>query len=50
MTLEEGNSVARRPEIWAMAGAERQQLGRCMAGVVLSVSAQPPAFASACCD
>ena len=39
MTLEEGVGAGRRPDIWAMAGEERQQQGRCVAGLVLSVGA-----------
>jgi hypothetical protein len=37
VTLEEAHSCARRPEIWAMPGPQRQLLGRCVAGLALSV-------------
>jgi hypothetical protein len=38
VSLEEAYSTARRPEVWAMPGAERQALGRCVAGLALVVS------------
>ncbi|KAL4448106.1 hypothetical protein ABPG75_005325 [Micractinium tetrahymenae] len=36
VTLEEGHSCSRRPEVWAMAGEQRQALGRCVAGLSLA--------------
>eukprot|EP00887_Chlorella_sp_A99_P004604 scaffold4.g4604.t1 len=35
VSLEEGGKAARRPEVWAMAGGERQRRGRCLAGLAL---------------
>jgi len=48
VTLEEGHAVQKRPEIWAMAGEERQQLGRCLAGLVLSVRVRTCARCACC--
>ncbi|CAL8464813.1 g4348 [Coccomyxa elongata] len=41
--LEEGDTSAKRSEIWAMAGEEREALGRCVAGLQLTAErAKPP--------
>ncbi|KAK9846251.1 hypothetical protein WJX81_000082 [Elliptochloris bilobata] len=36
--MEEGGLIARRAEIWALSGAEREALGRCIAGLALQSS------------
>ncbi|BDA50404.1 DNA replication ATP-dependent helicase/nuclease DNA2 [Coccomyxa sp. Obi] len=41
--LEEGDTSAKRSEIWAMPGEEREALGRCVAGLRLTAErAKPP--------
>jgi hypothetical protein len=48
VTMEEGHGWARRPEIWAMPGKERQRLGRCVAGLALSVSLRSKMVVGGC--
>lgn len=35
--LEEANSRAKRPEVWALSGEQREEAGSCISGLVLQV-------------